>query len=272
MIKKIICFIPDITVIFVSLCLLLVFKILDQSGVPVTTIVLFLLLFVPGYLILGILYPTKCICLKMDLIFSSAGLSVVFSSLLFLILGYSVGITFETVLLTLTFFIIIASIFLAVRRINSAITHFPFFLNTKKDFFSKVDWLRSLGVFIVLLSLVIVIISKQENSKNFTEFYVLGDNQKAGSYGNFEVERDETKLFFGVISHERSPEEYRVVQQESLGSSKLLKEFTLNPNETLEWESTLSHLDFPPGSKVSFDLYKGNQTEPYRSLYLWLEE
>ncbi len=119
-----------------------------------------------------------------------------------------------------------------------------------------------------VLSIIYIIVNPQP-SEEFTEFYVLGADGKAGNYPVNLTKGEVGKLTLGVVNHEYKKVDYLVVVK--LDNRTFYKEeFTL-PNKQKK-EIAIKFVASSPGrQKLGMFLYKlPDTTNHYRYLFLQL--
>ncbi len=105
----------------------------------------------------------------------------------------------------------------------------------------------------------------------FTEFYILGGGGKAVDYPKELIVGGGGRVTVGIINREQEPATYRM---EVVVDGDRESEVSLIELEHEEkWEGAVTFSLSEPGenTKVEFLLYKGNQSEVYKSLHLWID-
>jgi uncharacterized membrane protein len=131
---------------------------------------------------------------------------------------------------------------------------------------------RTLSIIIIiflitgLLGIFYIILTPNETEK-YTEFYLLGQNGKAGDYPTNLTTGDSSNLTIGVVNREYSTSSY---QMKIIANNRTLKteNFTMTNGEKKE-----IFFKFTPENygqyKLEFNLYKlPDNTTVYRSLFL----
>ena len=105
----------------------------------------------------------------------------------------------------------------------------------------------------------------------FTEFYILGPNGKVEGYPEELVQGEEGKVLLEIVNHEYQEVRYRVEIRLVGVIIGRLGPVTLQHGQ--KWESEADFIPEKVGEnqKVEFLLYKEGESEPYSSLYLWLD-
>jgi len=169
------------------------------------------LLFIPGYVLLSALFPTKKTIKGIDgmeRIALSFALSLAIVPLLGLILNYTPwGIRLETILLSLFLFITIVSIFAFIRWKTTDpekrfILTFELSLPETKN---RLDTalIIILGISILIaFATIIYVITTPKNGEPFTEFYLLGPTGKATEYPRNLIIGENASVVIGLANHE----------------------------------------------------------------------
>ena len=124
-----------------------------------------------------------------------------------------------------------------------------------------------LSIIVSLAVLVYVIVIPKQGEK-FTEFYILGPGGKAEDYPTSMKVGGNGSVIIGVVNHEYAQVNYTLrifLGNESLRSQKL----ALVDNQS--YKAEFSFTPVRNGTeKLSFELYRNESKEPYRSLHLWV--
>ena len=122
------------------------------------------------------------------------------------------------------------------------------------------------------VSMVVYVIVTPKQGEKFTEFYILGPGGKADDYPTTLHVGEEGEVIIGVVNHEYSNVTYLLdVRLEDEGLRE--EHIALVHNETWERPFTFRATEAGEDQKLEFLLFKegGNETEPYRSLHLWVD-
>lgn len=136
---------------------------------------------------------------------------------------------------------------------------------------SLMSRILSVGFGIVLLlgivGLVVFVVAPIPATTGLTEFYVLGSDGQAGNYSNATV-GEPKRLTVGVENQEHERVTYRFVAERN-GTEIASERFALGDGET--WTKELS-LTFDSAGRKQVDLllYRGDDREPYRELFVKL--
>jgi uncharacterized membrane protein len=142
---------------------------------------------------------------------------------------------------------------------------------------SKLNLNRILSVILVIaivlaVSMVVYVIVTPKQGEKFTEFYILGPGGKADDYPTNLHIGEEGEVIIGVVNHEYSNVTYQLdvrIEEEGLSEEHI----ELVHNETWERPFTFKASREGEDQKLEFLLFKEgvNETEPYRSLHLWVD-
>jgi uncharacterized membrane protein len=262
----------------------LLFVIIAFSPNNVGRIVLGLpvVLFLPGFTLLAALFPRKESLNDIERFALSFGLSIVVVPLIGLTLNYMPwGIRLYPILISLFLFIFTMSVIgwyrnrklLEEERIT---LHIYIKCPSLSHLWLEQSW-RDKVITVVLVVLVIgaivalvYVIHQPRNVEKFTEFYILNDAGQVENYPGTIIAGQSLNVIVGVINHESETTNYRI--EITLGGKNIQPYdlFTLNAEEKQEQEITVT--PFEPGDKqeLEFLLYKGDSTDVYESLHLWL--
>jgi len=115
----------------------------------------------------------------------------------------------------------------------------------------------------------VLIIVLPQPSEPFTELYLLGASGNASGYPTNLTVGQMANVTVGVVNHENADVNYTLVA--TLNNSTITTEsFSLANNQN--WQNSISFTAATRGSgqQLLFDLYKGGQTNVYRSVYLFI--
>jgi uncharacterized membrane protein len=122
-------------------------------------------------------------------------------------------------------------------------------------------------IIIIAVSATIYIIVNPAPNETFTEFYILGENGKAGNYSTSMNIGETSNLTIGIVNHEYKNTSYHVVVKNN-DKTVFEKNITLQNNEKIEipYEFTASQTG---SNKLDLFLYKlPDEKNVYRSLDL----
>lgn len=236
-------------------------------------------LFFPGYALILAIFPSKNELKPIERVILSFGLSIVIVPLLGLCLNYTTwGIRLFPVTILLTTFVIITSCFAIYRRakIPCDERYFPSVrinITPLKELSSRdkiVRVLLILSVFSVLVS-VVYVVAIPKTSQNFTEFYILDEDGKAKDYPRILAVNQEGEVLASIINYEHTNVTYRI--QVDIDGYVTSETGPITLEQGQKWEGLLTFSSKSPNEKlkVNFLLFRDEQEEPYRLLYLWVK-
>ena len=243
---------------------------------------LLFILFIPGYTLIAALFPKKQDLDNIERLALSFGMSLAISPLIGLALNYTpFGIKLNPIVISLTIFTIIMVLVSYIRRrkvssenrFNPEITSSLYSLKQSFNSESRLDKILSI---ILILSLVLAIattayiIVKPKEGEKFTEFYILGPNGKASDYPTNLTLGQSGKLFVGVVNHEYSTVNYKVMVKIQ---GKIISTENISLKNNQKWEKAIIFTPDESGTnqKLELILYKlPDDKNAYRSLHLWV--
>jgi uncharacterized membrane protein len=266
---------PYILILSVILAVLIV---LAVSGTVLVALGLPFVLFFPGYTLIAALFPARDDLDSIERVALSFGLSIAVVPLLGLILNYTPwGIRLYPILLTLFVFTIMMSIIAIYRRNKLSFEkRFVVSLNvetTRWGDFSKLDKILSValvGVIIFAVGSLYYVATIPKVGEKFTEFYIFGPGGKAESYPRDMKTSEEKEIILGTVNHEYRPLSYTAEVRMDGYVKKRLGPFELKNEEKREESVSFSVCEPHENLKVEFLLFKDGESDPYRSLHLWV--
>ncbi len=235
------------------------------------------LLFFPGYVLIAALFPKRGGLGGVERMALSFGLSIAVVPLMGLILNFTPwGIRLYPILVSLSVFILAISGVAWYRRGKLAPEE-----RFRVSFSIR---LPSLGgqsmtdkVLSIILTVVIVgaigalgyVIATPRIGEQFTEFYILGPEGKAGNYPEELKVGEEGRIILGIVNHEQEGANYKVEVWIDGQKTKLRiegedrDEIKVELEHEQEWEKAVAVVPQKAGKnqKVEFVLYK--EWEPY---------
>ncbi|MGF7119019.1 DUF1616 domain-containing protein [Methanobacterium oryzae] len=138
---------------------------------------------------------------------------------------------------------------------------------------AKLNFDRTLSAILIVIIIIaliatIYIVLSPSQSEKFTEFYILGENGKAGDYPTNLTLNQEGDVTVGIVNHEGKNTTYQLVIK---FNQIILKNETISllNNEKKEIPFTFIATQSGNDQKLEFLLYKlPNKTDVYRSLHL----
>lgn len=261
----------------IVVALIVVVEVIPSSAIRTILGVPFAL-FIPGYVFIAALFPSKEGIRTIERIILSIGASIAVVPLIGLILSYtSWGITLESVLYSVAFFIPVMSLIAWARRRRlpqqeRAGIRFRFSIRqlgrSARD--NALSLALVVGVLAALGTAGYVAIRPAAGDK-FTEFYLLPEGETQ-AYPEGLVLGQEGMVVVGIVNQERETVSYRVEVRIDGTKNNEVSRILLEHQQ--KWEETVHFL--PGGSgddqKVEFFLYRNEEAQFILSpLYLWID-
>jgi uncharacterized membrane protein len=209
----------DIFLCIIWSLIILPFAFLNIQGTIRVILGLPIILFIPGYLLIFVLFPTKKEENGIDVlerIALSFGLSIVIIPIIGLILNYTpLGIRLEPILIFLTIFILSTGLIAIFRwkktQQNERFTiSFEFSLfKTDKKVEKVLTTILVISILIATASIVYAIVTPKRGEE-FTEFYILGPEGKADNYPKNLTIGEESSVIIGLANHEYKQVSYSI--------------------------------------------------------------
>lgn len=139
---------------------------------------------------------------------------------------------------------------------------------------SRVDYVLTAVLAVIVLFVagsLYCLIQAPQVGKKYTEYYILGSSGKAEGYPQHLKTGTEGTVIMGIVNHEYQAAAYTAeVCMEGI-VYKSLGPYVLKHDE--KWEAPVSFSAMEPHDnlKVEFVLHKDGESEPYRSLCLWVK-
>lgn len=232
-----------------------------------------------GICVDGCPFPKKAALRNIERIALSFGLSIAVSPLIGLALNYTPwGIGLYPVIVALGLFISVTSAVAWQRRRKlpeSERFYVDFNLSMPKwGELSRWRIVLSITLLALIFGAIITLVYIAATSRitdRFTEFYILGPQGKATGYPNKLNVGQEGNVTLGIVNREHEDIVYSVKIQINGESKGTIAPLTLANGG--KWEHEVSFVPSEAGAnqKVEFLLYKNGGSEPYKSLYLWLD-
>jgi uncharacterized membrane protein len=266
------------------------------------------ILFIPGYYLLAALFPKNIDIDFIERITLSLGLSIAVVPLIALGLNFTpLGIRLDPILIAVTVFTLVMILIAHYRRTllpSQERFRVPFVDiagTLRKGIFSKgnsrVDRLLTVVITLAMLSAVLAtvyVITVPKEGEKFTEFFILGEKQKAADYPDRISVGQQYPLYIGVGNHEYRTVTYTIETwrmnrefENVTNTSRILamdllwrQSLTLADNETTRIPYNLS-FEKTGYNRVEFLLF--NETVPgpevssgdrinasYQDIHLWV--
>ena len=208
----------------------------------------------------------------------SFGLSIAVTPLLGLILNYTPwGIRLYPILLTLSLFVMAMTAVAVYRRSKLPYAN-RFFVYLDIDMpdwgaMSRLDRVLSLALAVAIvfaIGSVAYVAATPKTGEKFTEFYILGPGGMAEGYPRDLKTGETAQVTFGAVNHEYRPVTYTVEVRANGFLKSSAGPFELNQEEKLEAPISFTFYQPSENIKTEFLLFKDGESEPYRSLHLWV--
>jgi uncharacterized membrane protein len=249
------------------------------DGIIKTILGVPMVLFIPGYLLVSVIYAGMDDIDTVKRIALSLGLSIAVISLLGLLLNFTFGLTPITVISTLCIYDIIF-IFASKYRREKLPEEKRFSVRFDRIYKTVCVELKPKGnvdtiltvilIFTILLAIGMVyyVIATPKIGERFTEFYILDANGKANDYPTDMKLGSSSNISVYISNHEYEPTNY-TVQIVMDGDILVHKQSTLDNNDVLRRNITFVPNKEGNNMKLEFLLFKGNNFKsPYRNLSL----
>src|SRR5665811_1155399 len=134
---------------------------------------------------------------------------------------------------------------------------------------TKVLTLILAAILLLAIAGTILIVLFPQPSEPFTEVYLLGPGGKASGYPTKLTGGQTGNVTVGVVNHENANVDYRLVATLE-NKTVTTKTFSLANGQPREDSISFTPTTRGVGQKMQVDLYKGSDTNVYRSVYLVL--
>jgi uncharacterized membrane protein len=265
-------------------------------------------LFIPGYCIIAVIYPKKRDIDLIERVALSFGLSIAVVPLIGFGLNFTPwGIRLDPIMLALTLLtiVMIAAAFYrrnlipVTERFNLSLSEIA--VAVKKQLIpagmKREDRFLHYILFLVILIAIVTtlfIFMVPKEGEPYTEFYILGQNKTAADYPDQIMPGEDYSMYVGVGNHENADLHYTVetwlllTEFDSVtNSSRIL---TMDPSDRISFalaqnETTIFPYNFSVKksgyNRMEFLLFKENISDPeltgsdrisasYRQLHLWI--
>ena len=287
----------DLLVVIIFAIPLVIAAALATSDPVRVALGLIFVLFLPGYALIAVLFPSSEDIDWIERVAFSFGLSIAVVPLLGLVLNYTPwGITLESVVTTVFGFILAMCAAAYYRRmllpVEKRLALSVDLRIQEWENYSLLDKALTIGLvisIIVALSIFVYAFTVPKTGERFTEFYILNENGMADQYPTSLNATENGTVIIGVVNHEFANVTYTVrkdlvwiqwvyndttERDEPVEMSRVtLHTEDLSLDHEDEWESPfLFSIDDAGDYKVEFLLFKnGDFSEVYRSLHLYVE-
>lgn len=269
--------------IIVALSLVVVPLALLASGPLRIALGLLFIIFFPGYMLIAALFPRKSALDGIERLALSFGLSIAIVPLIGLALNYTPwGIRLEPILFSLLGFILVMAAVALWRRHTLPVegrfeVHFMASFSQMALGWSnqgRRDRLLTMLLVITIvgaIGILAYVIQSPSEGEKFTEFYILGPGGKMEDYPQRLILGEEGTVILGVINSEHETTAYKV--EITIEGDRVAEVEPFSLDHEGKWEQEVSFAPVRAGldQKVEFLLYKGEGTELYRTLNLWVD-
>jgi uncharacterized membrane protein len=203
-------------------------------------------------------------------------LSIAIAALIGLILNYtSWGINLNSVLISLTIFVVVTSIIAWFRQRKLPDEEkFAFHIDLtswgKQSLLSKTISVILVIVILGTIGVLIYTIATPKTGEKSTEFYILGLEGKAVDYPEDLKLGDTGKVILGIINREQKLVNYRVEIKVDGILNGTFGPITLQLDEKSESEVGFTPPKMGDHQKIEFLLYKNDQSNAYSEVYFWV--
>jgi len=267
----------DILLINILVVILIIIITLLPSSILRTILGLLFVLFFPGYTLTAALFPKRDALESTERVAFSLGLSIAVVPLMGLILNFTPwGIRLYPIVISLSIFIVAVSVVTWYRRYKLPLAErFNVSLNL-----NLAPWMgQSLAEKIVSSILVLTLlgaigavgyaIATPKAGERLSEFYILGQEDKAEDYPKEVVVGEEVRVIVGIANREGKTVSYHVEITIDGVKTNEIGPIVLGHGES--WKEEVSFKLFKLGKrqKVEFVLYK--ERELHSRLHLWID-
>lgn len=233
------------------------------------------LLLLPGFILLAACFPRRDDVETLERLGLSIAISITVTAVAAVALNYSPwGIQTETILVAIGCFSLVFLLIAIYRGKSLPVTERLLAIKRKEEKPAETKWTK---VILVLLCICILVgfsfgsflgSTPEFMEEAFTQFYILGKDGTSDRYPGAVVAGEPIAIRIGLANHEQIKVEYRIERISMEGTEQIL-------NRSLEYEEVwemddVFRLQSTGNQKVYYQLYKGNETTPYRTLFLFI--
>jgi uncharacterized membrane protein len=239
---------------------------------------LFFLLICPGYTVMAALFPAKNNVKTIERAAFTIVLSFTLVSLAGLILNYTPwGIRLTPIYIVMAIIVTLASGITFLRRYRLPkderfSLHISFRIQ-KWDKTSKFDKVLSICLALVAIGAIWTlsyVIAQPKPQESFSNFYVLGADDKVENYPRELTLGEQTIVTLGIENHELQDTTYNIEVTSDGTKTQSIGPISLTNEGKWSDEVTLAPTKAGDNQKVEFLLYKGEDPAAYLALHLWL--
>jgi uncharacterized membrane protein len=268
----------ELILIMVLTLLVVQLVLFTSGGLGIVLGVLFLLFF-PGYTLIAALFPRKDSFNAVERVVLSFALSIAVVPLIGLVLNYTPwGIKLAPITVSVAIFIFATSIIALFRRrsLPEGERFEPRFHMKLPQWKKQTRLDKALSAILILsilgaIGALVYVVALPRAEEPFTEFYMLGPEGMAEDYPQELVLGEQAEVTLGIINHEHQDDDYNIEVKLDGENVQGIGPISLAHEE--EWQEKLTLVPAKAGEdqKVEFLLYKGEGSEPYLILWLWLD-
>jgi len=235
-------------------------------------------LLLPGYTLVALLYPGSEETGSIERLVISFGLSIIVVPFIGLALNFTPwGIKLYPAIIAITLFNILTSLMGWYRR-NKLPADKRFLLSFNLDFKWDEHSNRTKKILLAVISAVLFslgilcyMIAFPGTDDVFTEFYLLGQDEKTSGYPQKLKVGEYGKVTVGVVNNEHHRINYRM--EVRLEGHLIEEVISIALEHGGKWEKPVSFKANNPGQKikVEFLLFREGDLKPYRKLFLWMD-
>ena len=244
-------------------------------GFPVLTLF-------PGYLFIGALYPRKDSISHVNRIALSLGLSIVVIVLIGLVLNYlpwDIGLYPLSVSISI-FILVLSVVTWCIRGRYRPDERYGFTIKIPSgNFINYFGSLSRVHLSLVVLTICLITgfavfisytLAKPPERQPFTEFYILGIENRADNYPLALQLGEEGVVIVGIVNHEHEATDYRI--EVIAGNNELYKSLPieLKPEETWHREIKFTPEQVAKRQRIEFRLTK-DKGQPGGVRYIWVD-
>lgn len=229
-----------------------------------------IIFFIPGYLVLSTLYPNPDQKDKYFNLILSIGFSAVISGILIGAHGFFLG-GWISELTTLFIFSIIFSSLALIRRLPYLKSEDTGENQTPKKKLNVWGISKAISIFLMIISFAYFYTLSVKQTPEFTEFYILGEENLAGDYSTSASVAEPFSLKVGIVNNEGRDISYSIAainNQEPVG---LIHPIVVRDTESVEVEMIIELSRIGDNQQIVIVLTGEGLEFPHRSLTLWLD-
>lgn len=126
-------------------------------------------------------------------------------------------------------------------------------------------------VIVAIIGAIVYLAVTPQIGERFTEFYILGLENKAEGYPQEVNVGQETRVILRIVNHEYENTSYGIEITTDGLRNKEIGPIVLANKEKWENEVSFTPTSVGENQNVEFLLYKTGQVEPYQRLHLWID-